>query len=131
MLNNIFNKKISSSSFETEIKKLQMVPEINWFNGRRIPCSRLIMNEGKDIKVKKMPMGIRNFLQIIIFRIEASEYIYFEQIIESSGQPIIDWFQLEKIDKSIADVYKTYLLLSSDDQAKTQGGALMMVFDKL
>lgn len=121
---------MTSYQFESEIKKLQMVPERNWFEGRRNPCIKLIGNEATGLKNKKMPMQLRNYLNIIMFKVDNQDYIYFEAIIESSGPPIIDWFQLEKIDRSYGThVNKTLLLLSSDDHAKTQGAALMMLFN--
>lgn len=123
---------MTSNQFDIEITKLQMVPERNWFDGRRIPSITLISNKGTAIKVKKMPMEPKKYLNIIMFKIENHDYVYFEAIIESSGPPIIDFFQLEKFDRTMGShVFKTFLLLSSDDQSKTQGAALKLAFDSL
>lgn len=130
-ISSLLNRKGSSESFDSEIKKLWMIPEKNWYEGRRRPCITLIQNVGSEFKRMKVPMGPSNYLSVIKFNVGKGKYIYFELIIETSTKPIVEWFQFEEIDSTYGeDVYKTKLVLSSDNGAKTQGAALMYLFEK-
>ena len=126
---------MTSDSFEKFTQGLHKIPESNWGQGRREPILQVIEKHNQlhpeSVEFIRPEYEPSKFYTIIKFSIGKEDYIYFEDISIIMGKPRIQWFQLEKIDKSLGEnMYRTKLLLSSDDNAKTQGGIMLLLFEE-
>jgi len=134
--NSIDVNTLTAQSFESFIQRLSNIPESNWGQGRREPVLELIEKfeqiHPKLVKFVRPEIGNNKFYTIIKIEIGAETYIYFEELTMNCSQPIINWFQLEKQDKSWGqEVYRTKLLLSSDDKAISQGSTMFLLFNSM
>jgi hypothetical protein len=128
-------KSMTPTSFEAFTLSLYNIPETKW--GKRRKAISKLITQYQSLYPKKVEF-IRpeyekgKFYTIIKFSIESETYVYFEDITSMGVIPRINWFQLEKQDKSFGnDMLRTTLLLSSDNDAKTQGSLMLMLFDKM
>lgn len=114
------------NQFEKDLKELYSIPESRWIKRREL-AQELIKKsiDQNSIKVHKIPSQGSNYFHILKFSHLGEEYAYLEEISPISPMPIINWFQIEKLDKQFGEhVIKTILLLSSDNEASTQLGGL-------
>jgi len=125
---------LTSVSFESFLQRLSNVPESNWYQGRREPVLELFEKyeqiHPECIKPLRHEIDNNKFLTIVKIDIGSDTYIYFDEWTMIGSRPTINWFQLEKQDKSLGlNMYKTKLLLSSDNNAKTQGSIMFLFFE--
>jgi len=133
--NTIDVNNLTSVSFESLLQRLRNVPGSNW-GQRREPVLELIERyeqiHPEFVKFIRPEIGNNKFYTIIKIDIGSETYIYFEELTMNGSRPIINWFQLEKQDKSLwQNAYRTVLLLSSDDNAKNQGSVMFLLFDNM
>jgi hypothetical protein len=122
------------NEFENEIIKLQRIPEKNWFD-RYVKAKEIIISYINESDIKQVEKNIdpNHYLVALKFDYLYQTYLLFEDVTFSRWRkiPTHNWFQLERQDKSFGETfYKTILLLSSDDNAKTQGGLILQLFDQ-
>ncbi len=116
------------NQFEKDLKELYSIPEGRWIKRREL-SQELIKNsiDQASIKGHKIPSQGSNYYHILKFSHLGEEYAYLEEITPISQSPIINWFQIEKLDKQFGEsVIRTILLLSSDDGASAQLQGLFM-----
>lgn len=129
-------KNLSPDSFDEFLKSLYKIPESDWYNGRREPVLKIIeeyqqLNPNK-VKFIRPEIEPNRFMSIIKIELKHETYVYFDEVTMRNQMPVIQWFQIEKQDKSLGNnMYRTSLLLSSDNNAKTQGSMMLMLFDKM
>ncbi|MEQ8238223.1 MAG: hypothetical protein RIA69_03380 [Cyclobacteriaceae bacterium] len=123
-------------SLEEKFISLRSIPERQWFERRKM-AKEIIQKEvdQSTLKFIRVPTKGSDFLLVFSFKHNDDSFIYFEEI-TPVNPPVIHWFQLEKRKKNFKGVELgqhmifTELLLSSDDQAKTQGGMLYTLLDR-
>jgi len=123
------------NTLEENFVKLGAIPERQWFERRRL--AQELMKKELDhslIVPLKIPEVGDDFLNIFSFEYENDSFMYIEKI-SPVNPPVIHWFQIEKRIKMLngaelgENVYRTKLLLASDDQAVTKGGSFFHILN--
>lgn len=117
------------NTLEQKLNRLYSIPESNWGERRRL-AQDLITKNANNLISKRMPSGGRNFIQFLFFEFENEAFVYFDDVTPTPSQPIINFFQIEKRINYGEHIYKTALVLSSDDSAQTQASGVFMALDE-
>lgn len=129
-------KNLTPDRFDEFLKSLYKIPESDWYDGRRTPVLNIIEEYKKlypnNVNFIRPEIEPNRFLSIIKIEVKNVTYVYFDEFTIWNQMPVINWFQIEKQDKSLGNnIYRTILLLSSDNDATTQGSMMLMLFDSL
>jgi len=127
------NSYTTLNDFENAIVALKKIPERNWFD-RYVKAKETIVSfiNTDSIKQVEKCIGPNHYIVALKFDYAYQTYLLFEDVTFSRWRktPTHNWFQLERQDKSLGEsFYKTILLLSSDDNAKSQGSLILQFFD--
>lgn len=129
-----FRRKQNPENLIENLKALWKVPEKNWYEGRRTPVIKVFqtLSNKENSKYLSFPnSGTQNVISAWQLSVYNETYILFEEV--DPNAKVSHWFQLEKrINKENPNIYRTELILSSDNNAKTQGAFLLkMIEDKV